>query len=397
MKGLHWILSDPSRGGTNLEKMVAAARRSMVAVIAPGAGGSGWIALPNGVTVTTQAAVGCHTDVMLEYAERRRAKARVIAVDVPKDMAFVIPEQPPGLPYPSLLVRAEPAPRTGEAVCVLSASPGAGVGAAAGVVFLASDSAPRRRSYPMSAAARRCGEPVLDESGRVLGIIVAGEPPTSLSAAPPSPWTRPMLGAAQFWEMLSEFDRDPEELRHRGLVYHCPSCFGVFSILDDRCITCGVLLPHSWPSPPELSGAERVVRDALAAIGIIANKARIGPRRWRLLHTPDDGIEPAEITLCLHEDGSHIAMCVPLVRIPAANHEAFYRLLLTINDATAGPYRVSIVGDMVVLSLLEPTAYPGDRDLGEFFDDLIRLGAEYREALSKPFHAEPVLEGFPEA
>ena len=317
MKGLHWILSDPTRGGTNLEKMVAAARRSMVAVIAPGAGGSGWIALPNGVTVTSHAAVGCQTDVTLEYAEKRRAKARVIAVDVPNDMAFVIPEQPPGLPYPSLLVRNEPAPRTGEGVCVLSASPGAGVGAAAGIVFLAGDSGARRRSYPMSAAARRSGEPVLDDSGRVIGVIVAGEPPTSLSAVPPSPWTRPMLGASAFWEKLSEFDRDPEELRHRGLVYNCPACLAIFSILDDRCLTCGAPLPHAWPVPPELTGAERVVRDALAAIGIIANKARTGPRRWRLLHTPDGTIEPAEITLCLHEDGSHIAMSVPLVRLPA--------------------------------------------------------------------------------
>jgi hypothetical protein len=396
MKGLHWILSDPSRGGTHLEKMIASARRSMVAVIAPGAGGSGWIALPNGVTVTSQAAVGCQTDITLEYAERRRAKARVIAVDVPNDMAFVIPEQPPGLPYPSLLVRTDPAPRPGEGVCVLSASPGAGVGASAGVVFMAGESTARRRSYPMSASARRSGEPVLDDSGRVVGILVAGEPPSSLSAAPPAPWTRPMLAAGAFWEKLSEFDRDPEELRHRGLVYHCPACVGIFSILDDRCLTCGALLPHAWPSPPELSGAERVVRDALAAIGIIANKARTGPRRWRLLHTPDADIDPAEITLCVHEDGSHITMSVPLVRLPSTNHEPFYRLLLTINDATAGPYRISLTGDIVVLSLLEPTAYPGDRDLGEFFDDLVRLGAEYRAVLGKPFHAEALLEGYPE-
>jgi hypothetical protein len=206
-----------------------------------------------------------------------------------------------------------------------------------------------------------------------------------------------MLPIGPFAETLLEFDRDPEELRHRGLVYHCPACTGIFSVLDDRCIKCGALLPHAWPTPPELAGAERVVKDALAAIGITANKARIGPRQWRLTHTaPDDTIEPAEITLRVHEDGSHIAMILPLVRVPATHHEPFYRLLLTINDETAGPYRVSIMGELVVLSLLEPTAIPGDRDLGEFFDDLVRLGSEYRKALSKPFQAEPLVEGLSE-
>jgi len=92
--------------------------------------------------------------------------------------------------------------------------------------------------------------------------------------------------------------------------------------------------------------------------------------------------------------GLQVILRVPLVRMPSANHEPFYRLLLTANDQTAGVCRLSLSGDVVVLAFSEPvTAFASEHDVAAVFHDLVRLADQYRKVLAELFGAEPLRDG----
>jgi len=85
------------------------------------------------------------------------------------------------------------------------------------------------------------------------------------------------------------------------------------------------------------------------------------------------------------------------VRLPLAAHEPFYRLLLTANDQTTGVCRLSLAGDVVVLSFSEPVpAFASEHDVAVVFHDLVRLAEQYRKALAELFGAEALREGLRE-
>ena len=78
--------------------IVAIARRSIVGVRAVASGGTGWVALGNGLVLTSHEAVGYQTEVTLEVDANRRVPGRVIWADVSRDLALILPTESLGLP-----------------------------------------------------------------------------------------------------------------------------------------------------------------------------------------------------------------------------------------------------------------------------------------------------------
>jgi hypothetical protein len=367
----------------------AAARRSVVTVLSSTASGTGWVALGNGVVVTSWRAVAFQAEVTLATEEGRRVAGRVVHVDAERDLAFVSPVE--ALGGPPLPMRADPLPRLGEPVVTLIGSLGDPIFAAQAMVAAESRAGDLAALDPdPTPRAGRGGAPVIDASGRVIGVLTAGRRQARGVVDRP----RHLLPVGAFSRDLRGLDVPASELGERALIHRCPGCTEAFSAENDRCQSCGLLLPHAIATPPPAIGAERVVRDALSALGIVANKVRVGPLAWRVPHRALGGdASPSEVTVRVDELGLQVMLRVPLVRIPASNHEHFYRLLLTLNDQTAGVCRLSLSGDVVVLSFAEPVAaFASEHDVSVVFHDLVRLADQYRKVFAELFSAEPLRE-----
>ena len=107
---------DPQAPMSSSGDAQARARKSIVAVLAGGSGGTGFVALDNGLVVTSWRAVGFYSEVMLRYDDGRRASAHVVYVNAERDVAFVLPTSASSAMRLSL--RTNPLPRMGEQVSV---------------------------------------------------------------------------------------------------------------------------------------------------------------------------------------------------------------------------------------------------------------------------------------
>jgi S1-C subfamily serine protease len=96
---------------------VARARKGVVRVISPRASGSGYFAHANGVIVTSQSLVEYEPAVTIVADDGKRVEARVVRVDVRRDLAFLLPRE---LITPHPLHEVPTAPRLGEPVAVLA-------------------------------------------------------------------------------------------------------------------------------------------------------------------------------------------------------------------------------------------------------------------------------------
>ena len=368
----------------------ARVRKSVVAVLAGGSGGTGFVALDNGLVVTSWRAVGFYSEVMLRYDDGRRGAGRVVAVNAERDVAFVLPATPSTAPRLSL--RTNPLPRMGEQVSVLIASSTAPLMAAFATVSSESQGGgPAVLDPDLASRTGRGGCPVIDTTGSVLGVITAG-PHAGRGVNERS---CRLLPAGFFARDLRPLDIAPSDIGERTLVYRCAACSEPFTAENDRCQSCGALLPHAFEMPADMMGAERVVRDALATLEIVSNRVRIGPRSWRLLHRAP-GVEgsPTEVLVSIDDAALQVLLRVAVARLPAANHEPFYRLLLTANDLSTGQCKLSLAGDTVMLSFAEPVvAFASEHDIAGLFHEIVQLAEQYRSVLSDQFGAEPIREG----
>lgn len=368
----------------------ARARRAVVAVLAGGSGGTGFVALDNGLVVTSWRAVGFYSEVMLRYDDGRRASGRVVYVNAERDVAFVLPNTPSTAQRLSL--RTNPLPRMGEQVSVLIASASSPLTAAFATVSAESQGGgPAVLDPDLASRTGRGGCPVIDALGNVLGVITAG-PHTGRGVNERACRLLPVGFVARD---MRPFDIAAVDIGERPLVYRCAACSEPFTAEHDRCQACGALLPHAFEMPPNMIGAERVVRDALAALEIVSNRVRIGPRSWRVLHrVPNVDAPPTEVQLRIDDAALQIILRVVVARLPATNHEPFYRLLLTANDQSTGQCKLSLSGDLVILSFAEPVvAFASEHDVAGLFHDIVQLAHQYRSVLSEQFGAEAIREG----
>lgn len=373
--------------------VVAIVRRSLLAVRSTASGGTGWVALGNGLVMTSHEAVGYDAEVRLELESRRRCSGRIVWVDVARDLALVLPSEP--LPLPPLLPRPD-LPRLGEPVLALSALPDSPWRVGSAIVSAVDYRIGPLRCFELDAAVGSRGGPVVDLDGRVIGIGGLDLPRGARRRAPSSERD---LGAnrslaipiAALSRALSAADVAVGQLERRSPIYTCPTCNDPFQVQEERCLACGHLLPHSWETSDvargaALAGAERLMRDLLTELGAVATSVRVGPRTFRLSSPGADG-STTHLTLEIDEDGTCIRGKIPLLRVPSVNQEPFYRFLLTLNDQTLGTQRFSIEGDTAYLSFTEPTSLvrPGEGSIR--LQELVREGERYRRALGEPFDA----------
>lgn len=369
-----------------LHERVARARRSIVGLRAGALVATGWVALGNGVVVTSRRGIGYPTDVALTFEDVPRAPGRVIAADVARDVALIAPSDLP--PVAPLSVRSPIEARLGERVAVLSCLPGQSPRlsiARVCQVLRAVDGA--CAAFELDAAAP-LGAPVLDAEGRVLGVMT--RPPGEARAPAGHGFA---VAAGSLLSLLSSVDRPLIELRERTPVYRCPPCGEPFDVEDDRCPGCGRLLPHAFAPSPARAEAERLIRHGLSALGIVANRARIGPTAWRIAQRPFPAAEVAtQVDIEVDEAGRLLSLRAPIVGLPAVNHEPFYRFLLTMNDQATGEFRVSVTGDEVSVSCVAPLQGSSDHDVALLIDGLVQMADEYRRTLADTFDAVPRFE-----
>lgn len=371
-------------GMVGLHEHVARVRRSIVAVRAGAHAATGWVALSNGMVVTSRRGIGYPTEVALSFEDGRSRSGRVISVDVHRDVSLLLPFEGAGVA--GLPVRSPGDPRLGERVALLSCLPGQSLR-----LFVARICQVRKSEggLPMLEldAVAPLGAAVLDAEGRVIGTVVSVAGP---GGALPGHCEALMVGSLH--GLLSAVDRPAGELKDRSPVYRCPACDDPFDLEHDRCLACGRLLPHAFTPSAERAAAERLIRQSLSSLGFVANRARVSPTAWRVAQRSYPSAEMAtQVDINLDELGSFVTLRSPVVGLPAANHEPFYRFLLTMNDQTTGEFRVSVTGDEVSVSCV--AALEGtDHDVAQLIDELVQMADEYRRTLADTFDAVPRFE-----
>jgi S1-C subfamily serine protease len=378
----------------NAPDVVTLVRRSLVSVRGASSAGTGWVALGNGLVMTSHEAVGYTPTVVLELESGRRCEGRVIWVDVARDLALVLPAET--LPLPPLLPRPD-LPRLGEPALALSAMPDTPWRVVSAVVSAIDFRIGPLRCFELDAAVGSCGGPVVDLDGRVIGVGGLDLPRGTRrrSHAEEAKGGRSLaIPIAALARALAAVDVAADQFEDHTPTYRCPSCNEAFRVEDDRCLACGRLLPHGWEvgdaTRAATAGAERLMRDLLAEMGAVATSVRVGPRAFRL-SAPGEGGAVTHMTLEIDEEGTCIRGRIPLLRVPVVNQEPFYRFLLTLNDQTVGTQRFSVEGDTVFLSFNEPTSLlrPGEGS-ARLLQELVREGERYRKALGEPFDAAQV-------
>jgi hypothetical protein len=386
------ILFDPNEptpvdGGPGVDALVETSRRSIVAVIAPGRGGSGFVALANGVVVTTHDAVGFDPDATIALDDDRTAAARVVAVDVARNVALLLPEQPLGLPA-LRPAPAESAKLGARYVAIARPRPGE-LRAADGVV-----SGERRGAsgdwLRTSVALGAPGAAVLDRDGRVIGVG-CGEP----REPEPHTGTGGLVAPLRlFDDLLRAVDLPPGQVASQKPVYRCPGCARPFDVEDDRCLGCGAPLPHAHEQDGPGGDVERIVRELLAKIGVGANRVRSGARSWRFTVRSPGTSSASQIVLRVDRAGRTASLRAPLARIGAtAAHEPIHRLLLTLDDASTADARLALgPGAVVFLALTVLVRELAFASAGDRVAKLARDADHFRALLGQAFDLEPLRE-----
>jgi hypothetical protein len=383
--------ASPGRLRTSAD-VVAVVRRSLLGVRGVSSGGTGWVVLGNGLVMTSHEAVGYQTEVYLELESGRRAEGRVIWVDVARDLALVLPTEQ--LPLPPLLPRPD-LPRLGEPALALSALPDNPWRVVSAVVSAVDYRIGPLRCFELDAPIASCGGPIVDLEGRVIGVGGLDLPRGTRRKADPEAARRSLaIPIAALSRALAAVDVAADQFEGRTPTYRCPACNEPFRVQDERCASCGRLLPHGWEiadadASASLAGAERLMRDMLTELGAVATSVRVGRRTYRLSSPGADG-SMTHLTLEIDEDGTCVRGKIALLRVPNVNQEPFYRFLLTLNDQTAGTQRFSVEGDTVYLSFAEPTSLVRPGEGAARLQELIREGERYRKALGEPFDAATV-------
>jgi len=379
-----------------IREAAIAVRPSIVAVISPIGRGSGYVALPNGLIVTSLDVVGYEREVQVILEDGTANVAIVARVNVALDVALLMPREPLGLP--ALEQGAEA--RIGDPVFVLGrigvepllmpATIAATARVAEGFAHIELDGAPSETLR---------GAPLLDASGNVLGLTVRPRRVRTAGGRFSHRWQGGLvLPNASFEGGLASAEDSPEEVLELVPEYGCPRCDTIFEPDIDRCLECGALLPHRWLTDdfpavevaPPLTGLF-AVKAALASLGIPANRARVGPRTWRFLPSFGDDSTGTQVDLSTDDRGDHLVLRAPLTRLPVEEFEHFYRYLLARNDGDDAA-RLGIYDGIVYLSSFEPVAQVETGTFPSVVSQFGRALIEARADIERNFGCEAVFE-----
>jgi hypothetical protein len=347
-----------------LVELVERARQSVVLVRAGASTGTGWLALDTGVIVTASSVVGRHADVSIEPETGAALTARVLHCNVGSDVAVVLIHPPLNA---QVLRRATRPARLGQPVWSLGHDADNALVLHQGVIASTERPHDRQPRLGLSFVARTPGAPLFDMEGRVIGLL--GRADEEGLATP--------VGALE--GDLTELDVPWAELARRRPSYSCPACGAPLAPPLDRCLGCGAPTPDARELVD--ARAERVVREGLTALGAAAIHAQTSPGTWRVIFARGGSELPVEITLRVDGAGERWMASAVVVGVVQAHHEAFYRLLLSLNDETTEPFCLGIQDQEVVLRGMGPLPSALDRELAE----LARHVDHYRAVLRRAF------------
>lgn len=372
----------------------APVRRAACAITTPTSRATGWLVSPKGLFATSHAAVGYQVEVELEHEAGDRRPGRVVWVDPGRDVALVLADGLPRAPEPMapLALREVPQVKSGDRVFTVAALAGRGLRIAPAAVCAPPRPAGPERIDLDAPLIGPAGGPVLDHDCRAVGLLVRAPAPSSrpVRDAAEAPVRRASaLPAAEIRAVLRILESAPD-LPRRSPVYRCAACLTPFVPEHDACLACGVPLPHPYPPSAEHPSAERAVREALAAIGVVANRVRTGPRSWHLVARGVPGADAVPVALSLDDAFATAVLRAPVALAPRGPSESFYRLLLTLNDQTTGPFRLALSGDRVVLVLALPVAMLHGRDMPPTLAAIGEHADHFRKILNEGFDALPL-------
>lgn len=357
--------------------------RSVVQLRCGGRTGTGWVALANGLIVTNVHVVGYQSTVTVRSSRGVEVPARVVHADTRLDIAFVMPTEPMEL-TPLELARSEQATPGQPVVAIghpmgLSFTITQGVLSAVnrvfrGVAWLQTDTAINPGNS---------GGPLLDAEGRVVGVNtrIHGEGQNLAFAVP----------VHLFEPDLRSFVGPPQHVLAQEPDYRCPACDERYTQSDERCLRCGLPLPYTdAPGLLTLSHAwvraERAVTGMIARLGTQPHEVWVSRGRWRLPQ------RSGHVWILLDDRGHYVDFVAPLVKVPGDRHEAFFRFLLTLNDRTTDVCRLSLAGDVVILSASEPTLFLNASEATNGLKVLLLLAEDLRDVLVRGYGAEPARE-----
>lgn len=362
-------------------------RRAVCAVTAGPQRAAAWLVSSKGLFATSHAAVGYHTEVEVENESGDSRPARVVWVDLAHDLAILLADGAlprAAEPMAPLTLREVPSVKTGDRVFLVSALAGRGLRIEPASVCAAPKSSAGDLMDVDAPAVGPAGGPVVDADSRAVGIIVRSS--ISQSRAPSG--RALVLPAAEIRSALRVLEAAPD-LAKRTPVYRCPTCVTQFIPDHDVCLSCGTWLPHPFPPSRAHPIAERLVRDALASAGMVANRARTGPTTWHVTAHPPGG-EAVPVRLVLSGDRTTFALRAPVAIAPKADREALYRLLLTINDQSAGPFRLSMSDDRVIAVFAQPIAMLTGATFPQTLLGIGEVAEHFRKILHEGFDAAPL-------
>jgi hypothetical protein len=376
--------------------VAARVRSSVVGIVSPTGRGSGYCALPNGLVVTSLDVVGYEREVQLVLDDGGTVAAAVVRVNVALDVALLMPMEAVALPP----IESGREPRLGDSAIAIGR-----VGAEPHLAQTHIVSTSRVLegfnhllvAGPIDDDLR--GAPLLDFEGRSLGVLVRPRRARSHGDRNGYRWIGGLvLPNAAFEGGLGAAEGPPNEVLELAPEYGCARCDTIFEPDMDRCLECGILLPHRWSREepeatrvPPLKGLF-AVKAALASMGIPANRARVGARTWRFSPALEGQDDRTQLDLTTDEAGDHLVLRAPVVFLPNDRAEHIYRHLLTQNDESAGLYRLSVFDDLVYLSLFSPTSTVDPNSFPTQVSEFSRVLGRHRASLERAFGAEPAYE-----
>lgn len=356
-------------------------RASVVGVRAGGSFGTGWVALPNGLVVTNVHVVGYDARVALQSEGGVELPARVVHADTKRDIAFVMPIGTLGVPALPLGPSAEARP--GQPVVAIGHPLGLAFTVTQGILSAVGRDV-RGVPYLQTDAALNPGNsggPLIDREARVIGV---------------NTWIRSggqNLGFAVpvhlFQHELQRFAGPVGQVTAMTPVYRCIECDAPYQTTDDRCLKCGAPVPFASGAAGAIlwslsfAQAERSVANMIARLGYVPNQVWVDKGTWRL---PQPS---GEVWVHLDQSGDYVSFAARLVKVPPTGHEALFRFLLTVNDRTSGPCRLSLEGEVITLSFAEPTIFLNQEEVLAEMSMLLGMSEELRGVLSRAYGAPP--------
>lgn len=361
--------------------------QGVVGIRSAGGLGSGWVALPNGLVVTNLHVVGYDPVVSLHFFDGRQLGAKVVYADAKLDIAFVVANEPLGVP-PLPIAKGSEA-QVGYRVFAVGHPHGLAFTMTEGIISALEREDERGVTFLQTDAPLNPGNsggPLVSEDGRVLGVNTrAAIMRQNIGFAVP---------VKHFVDALRAHNVPVEQLQRRTPVYCCVECSSPYSPTQIQCNTCGVQVRfaehrnHLY-GPRSRAHGENVASQLLQAMSWDPVADAVGPGAWRRQ------VLGLDITAALDGDGESITFRTPIVELPKEHHEPFFRFLLTLNDVATGSRRLAIDKRVVTLSLTEPIAFLYAKEVTLGVEKLASLAGTLRPMLNREFGA-PLAKEDPE-